>query len=118
MPAVLDRAQHRVVAVRGERGLRLVRAAVDHDREYVATARVGVTAAAGVAEAEVGGRAGEVALVPSDEDDRVRPHAVEDMISLTVSARNVSPAWISGCSLEKSHGSAEPPPPLPCMSWH
>ena len=72
VPAVLDSAQHRVMVVWGERSLRLVLGSGDHDREHMAAAGVGVTAAACVAKAEVGGRTGEVALVPGDEDHRVR----------------------------------------------
>jgi len=46
------------------------------------------------------------------------PQALEDMISPTVSERNVSPAWISSGTFEKSQGSDGPPPPRPCMSLH
>ena len=44
--------------------------------------------------------------------------ARELVMALTVELRNASPVAMSFCSLEKSQGSADPPPPRPCMSLH
>src|SRR5690349_356099 len=70
-PTVLDRPQQRVMVVRDRRLPGRVIGVRDHERQHVTAAGVRRAAPARVAEAEVGRRAGEVALVPRDEDDRV-----------------------------------------------
>jgi len=45
-------------------------------------------------------------------------HAGDAWMAPTVSRRNWSPAEMSPWTCEKSQGSAVPPPPRPCMSWH
>src|SRR6476646_6584946 len=44
--------------------------------------------------------------------------ARELVMALTVELKKASPLAMSFCSLEKSQGSADPPPPRPCMSLH
>ncbi len=69
-PAPLDGGEHRVVVICHAGGACRVVRVRDGQCDYMASARIGVAAAAGVAEAK-GARAGKVALVPGDEDHRV-----------------------------------------------
>ena len=115
-PAVLDRAQHRIVVVRHVRAACRVVGMRDDERQHVSASERhdGVAAAAGVAEA---GRPEPVKSLSSQvmKITELPFHAREVWIAATVFARNVSPVWMRPAMLLKLQS---PGVLRPCMSLH
>ena len=115
-PPALNGCEHGVVVVVDTRTARRVVGMRNGDRDHVAATGIGVAAAAGIAKSEWP-RAGEITLIPSDENHGVTGPCARFHYGVDRPLHKGVASGDQGLHLEKSQGSAGVAA-RPCMSWH